>query len=461
MRLFTLLLLLVLCPIFLSNASFSGASNYIERYKDIAIEEMRKTGIPASIKLAQGMHESNYGQSRLATKGNNHFGIKCKRHWTGEKLYKTDDAPNECFRAYPSAYDSYMDHSALLTNGQRYSFLFKLDPTDYKSWAKGLKKAGYATNPKYAPIIISLVEKHRLYKYDQIVVKPDPMIVSVPEAPDHFYVPDKSNQLKETVIESKPVIRNKDEFLTAIPGNNIHQSYEICEQNNSKAFSTSAVEKENPPIVANNSVSPKPKPKVVAKKTSPAKSKTKVKTHSPEIVVSSPEKKPVFTHPQQDPDNYLAQIQHREKNNAAIQESEQKYQIQYFPGSPQPYVNKYEPIVKLQAIHSNSPAESAVPYTFADNNMESPKTGNLNADFQREPAKQMHPGLTSQSSGNSETNIVSGTSRTELAQRENTAALSTSRADLTEMENMDRKSKDEEIIRVKKNTERKNEYFKC
>lgn len=140
---------------------------YIETYQELAVSEMERTGIPASITLAQGILESANGNSRLATKGNNHFGIKCKKNWTGNTIYADDDELNECFRAYKSAKDSYIDHSSFLMENRRYAFLFDLKPNDYKGWAKGLKKAGYATNPKYADILIVLIERHELNKLDR------------------------------------------------------------------------------------------------------------------------------------------------------------------------------------------------------------------------------------------------------------------------------------------------------
>jgi len=142
---------------------------YIEKWAPVAMEEMKRTGIPASIKLAQGILESGAGKSMLAVKANNHFGIKC-HGWQGAKIYKDDDAKNECFRKYKSAIQSYKDHSEFLTTRKRYAFLFELDPLDYKAWAHGLKKAGYATNPKYAYKLIAIIEKYGLAKYDTMVV---------------------------------------------------------------------------------------------------------------------------------------------------------------------------------------------------------------------------------------------------------------------------------------------------
>lgn len=143
-----------------------SSSGYVERFKDIAIEEMLKTGIPASITLAQGMLESASGNSTLAREANNHFGIKCHSGWTGKTILKDDDAAGECFRYYNSAEESYRDHSEFLKRSH-YAFLFDLDRDDYKGWAKGLKKAGYATNPRYPELLISLVERYGLDRYDK------------------------------------------------------------------------------------------------------------------------------------------------------------------------------------------------------------------------------------------------------------------------------------------------------
>lgn len=143
-----------------------SSSGYVERFKDIAVEEMLKTGIPASITLAQGMLESASGNSTLAREANNHFGIKCHAGWTGKTILKDDDAVGECFRYYNSAEESYKDHSEFLKRSH-YAFLFDLDRDDYKGWAKGLKKAGYATNPRYPELLISLIERYGLDRYDK------------------------------------------------------------------------------------------------------------------------------------------------------------------------------------------------------------------------------------------------------------------------------------------------------
>jgi LysM repeat protein len=138
---------------------------YIQQFKSIAIAEMIRTGVPASITLAQGIHESESGNSDLVRRSNNHFGIKCKSSWTGEFVFHDDDAQGECFRKYTKAEESYIDHSNFLKGSDRYAFLFRLNPKDYKSWAYGLKKAGYATNPKYPVILIKYIEKYNLQDY--------------------------------------------------------------------------------------------------------------------------------------------------------------------------------------------------------------------------------------------------------------------------------------------------------
>lgn len=141
-------------------------NQYIEKYKDWAIIEMHRSGVPASITLAQGILESSSGNSRLAKYANNHFGIKCKGNWTGKTIYANDDAPDECFRAYESVLESYLDHSEFLRKNWRYHELFELKITDYKGWCRGLRKAGYATNPQYGTILINLIERYSLYDYD-------------------------------------------------------------------------------------------------------------------------------------------------------------------------------------------------------------------------------------------------------------------------------------------------------
>lgn len=143
---------------------------YINTYKYLAVQEMQRTGVPASIKLAQGILETQAGESDLVKRSNNHFGIKCKTGWDGEKVYHDDDEKGECFRSYSSAEDSYRDHSDFLKKSQRYAFLFQLDPADYKDWAKGLKKAGYATNPRYTQQLINYIETYDLQQYTLVAL---------------------------------------------------------------------------------------------------------------------------------------------------------------------------------------------------------------------------------------------------------------------------------------------------
>jgi LysM repeat protein len=162
----TLLLLCFIAYAPSARAQSNGYNEYIEQYWSMAVEQMQRYGIPASITLAQGIIETNAGRSMLSRKANNHFGIKCSNGWTGPYVLANDDRPNERFRAYGSAKESYEDHSRFLTRNQRYAFLFKLSPTDYRSWAYGLKSAGYATNPRYADLLIGLIEDYQLYRFD-------------------------------------------------------------------------------------------------------------------------------------------------------------------------------------------------------------------------------------------------------------------------------------------------------
>ncbi len=189
-------LLLVLMTVLLSiGAAKNPKLDYIDKYSDIAIKEMKRTGVPASITLAQGILESNAGQSVLATKGNNHFGIKCHNDWKGKTMKMDDNAPKECFRVYPNAEASFRDHSDFLRSRDRYKSLFELKQTDYKGWARGLKKAGYATDPGYADKIITLIEDYELYRFDKgvkVSVKPpleieEPKVVQLEPRPGMKY----------------------------------------------------------------------------------------------------------------------------------------------------------------------------------------------------------------------------------------------------------------------------------
>ena len=161
------LLTIFVCLVLQAQTRNKQYESYIKQYRDLAVEEMKKYRIPASITLAQGLLESGAGQSTLARKSNNHFGIKCGSDWRGKTVSHDDDARGECFRAYKHPKQSYEDHSKFLANRPRYASLFKLDITDYKGWARGLKKAGYATNPRYAEQLIGIIELYDLHKYDK------------------------------------------------------------------------------------------------------------------------------------------------------------------------------------------------------------------------------------------------------------------------------------------------------
>jgi Mannosyl-glycoprotein endo-beta-N-acetylglucosaminidase/LysM domain len=174
---------------------------YIKTYKELAIAEMQRTGIPASIKLAQGIHETSAGTSDLVRRSNNHFGLKCKAEWTGMTVKHTDDAPNECFRKYESPKDSYKDQSDYLKKAPRYASLFELDPTDYKGWAYGLKKAGYATNPKYTQVLIKLIEEYDLQDYTMIALG---KLKSGQETLAKSGI--KKDEMKSEIKEEKPVV---------------------------------------------------------------------------------------------------------------------------------------------------------------------------------------------------------------------------------------------------------------
>jgi LysM repeat protein len=161
-----------------------AAINYINTYKNLAMAEMERSGIPASIILAQGIHETEAGTSDLVKRSNNHFGIKCKDGWMGGTVYHDDDSKGECFRSYVTAQDSYRDHSEFLQGSSRYAFLFKLDPADYEGWAYGLRKAGYATDIRYSQILIKLIKDYNLQQYTLIAMgklKPsEEVVLTVP-----------------------------------------------------------------------------------------------------------------------------------------------------------------------------------------------------------------------------------------------------------------------------------------
>ncbi|MBO4434709.1 MAG: glucosaminidase domain-containing protein [Bacteroidales bacterium] len=189
----------------------SPYERYIAQYSGIAVEEMIRSGVPASITMAQALLESGAGQSRLAVEGNNHFGIKCGSAWQGKSMKADDDKPDECFRVYDSVEESYRDHSDFLHQNSRYDFLFDLYITDYKGWAIGLKKAGYATSPEYASHLITLIENYKLYDLDFVESgepeQPGVETPAVTETPEQPEKPGKEDPTKP--IYSAPVEQNQ------------------------------------------------------------------------------------------------------------------------------------------------------------------------------------------------------------------------------------------------------------
>lgn len=196
---------------------------YIETYKNIAIDKMEKYKIPASITLAQGILESGNGLSTLAKKSNNHFGIKCHSGWKGKRVYHDDDKKGECFRKYPTAEGSFNDHSKFLTGRGRYEFLFDLKPDDYKAWAKGLKKAGYATDRKYPKKLISFIETFELYEYDELVLDEKAYRKYVKNEDPEW---SKERSRAEYTTESYASVENKidddDVFITVVKGDTLY-----------------------------------------------------------------------------------------------------------------------------------------------------------------------------------------------------------------------------------------------
>lgn len=223
MRLYITYFLLTLSLVGFSNKNKKiTPEEYLQMYQDDAIKEMNRSGVPASITMAQGMLESSYGNSELARKANNHFGIKCHSDWTGKKIYKDDDSKNECFRVYKSVLDSYKDHSDFLTGKSRYAFLFDLKITDYKGWARGLRKAGYATNPKYPELLIGLIERYNLDELDKKrkIKKTDkkdndaPKRKDLDENPDEIVIGEES-EIKQTENYVKYILaKENDSFKT-------------------------------------------------------------------------------------------------------------------------------------------------------------------------------------------------------------------------------------------------------
>jgi hypothetical protein len=218
---------MMLAPLFLIVSLFSLPVNgdkkttedYIASYKDEAMRNMQLSGVPASITLAQGILESGSGNSALAKEANNHFGIKCHKGWEGETYIMDDDEKNECFRKYENVLASYRDHALFLTSRERYRGLFDLEPTNYRGWAEGLKAAGYATNPNYAPLLIGLIERYELHQFDslalgihssQLVTKPEaeptPSMVSAPAFPAEPLVDEKRERKPAKVKPTRQTV---------------------------------------------------------------------------------------------------------------------------------------------------------------------------------------------------------------------------------------------------------------
>ncbi len=236
--------LIVFLPFLLIAQTNKAYLDYIDTYKGIAVEEMNKYRIPASITLAQGLLESGAGKSVLATEGNNHFGIKCQNNWTGETIHADDDALNECFRKYSSPEKSYEDHSQFLLTRKRYASLFEMETTDYKGWAHGLKKAGYATNPNYAPQLIKLIEDYNLQQYDQPITG-DAVVEKPVASADSINYDQSLTTRNKTYIAEINAYRvheikkiNGVKYVTAMPGDtyeSIAEEFDMFEKELLKA----------------------------------------------------------------------------------------------------------------------------------------------------------------------------------------------------------------------------------
>lgn len=219
---FNFLLISILTFAF-SAAKAESRKEFIRKYKHIAIREMERTGIPASITLAQGILESGCGESELALNANNHFGIKCHKEWDGDTYTMDDDEKNECFRKYKHAEESWIDHSEFLTSRPRYAGLFSLKTTDYKAWAKGLKAAGYATNPQYADLLIKIIEEEELYKLDRNIKQPS-------DYPNSSYITiekpaenTSSQQQANTSYRNREEMRNGLLCIEVMPGDTFYK----------------------------------------------------------------------------------------------------------------------------------------------------------------------------------------------------------------------------------------------
>ncbi len=237
MKIFFYICIFLMLPLFIFSQN-QNTKDYIEKYKQIAIKEMKRTNIPASITLAQAILESSSGESSLASKFNNHFGIKCKNDWKGETTYKDDDKKNECFRAYPNAESSFIDHSNFLKNRPNYASLFELDPVDDTAWAYGLKKAGYATERDYPIRLLKIIDDYELAQYNYPELDADSVseekviapakdtsknkVMLVVHERDTLKIienpKDSINIFKSSEVKSKPILNTDSISLTPIKG---------------------------------------------------------------------------------------------------------------------------------------------------------------------------------------------------------------------------------------------------
>jgi len=221
-KLFMLALAIVVCSGMYAQYDERNVEDYINNYKEVAINEMIHTGVPAAITLAQGILETDAGSSDLVKQSNNHFGIKCKSDWVGSVVYHDDDAKGECFRSYITPEDSYKDHSDFLKNRPNYAFLFDLDPTDYEGWAKGLKKAGYATNPAYANILIKIIVDNSLQDFTLIALqraqqREQELFALKPTNADNVIVNTSANVGAPPALDKKEVTSKIAQTIIAAP----------------------------------------------------------------------------------------------------------------------------------------------------------------------------------------------------------------------------------------------------
>jgi len=208
-----LTLLLLSAAVADTSAARIAPEDYIKEYSALAVSEMQRSGIPASITLAQALLESDAGNSLLAVEGRNHFGIKCHGDWEGARIYKDDDRKDDCFRVYAKAEDSYADHSDFLRFSRRYANLFALDPTDYRGWATGLQDCGYATSRKYARQLVDLIERYELHRFDTLEAQPAPAAPAAPELPQQLQpAPDAASQPETAPVQLRSVYAEEFSF---------------------------------------------------------------------------------------------------------------------------------------------------------------------------------------------------------------------------------------------------------